>query len=76
MPDTSSDLLLIDFTEAARRLSIGKSLLWAMHSSGRLGPLPIRLSRRTLLRVDELDEWVRCDCPVRDRWLSLKESER
>lgn len=74
MPDNSTESpLLVDAPAAARLLGIGKSLFWSMHSSGRLGPLPIRLGRRTLWRKDELTAWIKAGCPARDQWQTMRE---
>ncbi len=63
------DALLLSAQEAATLLGIARSHLYAMHSSGRLGPLPISLGRRTLWSRQELGEWVRCGCPARHEWI-------
>ena len=62
------DALLLSAQDAAELLSITRSHFYALHSSGRLGPLPIQLGRRTLWRREELANWVAAGCPVRDRW--------
>jgi predicted DNA-binding transcriptional regulator AlpA len=65
------DKLLVSAGEAAVLCSVSRSLWWSMHSAGKV-PLPIRLSRRTLWRADELREWTKAGCPARDRWLTMK----
>jgi predicted DNA-binding transcriptional regulator AlpA len=60
--------LLIDAKQAAGLLGIGRSLFYEMHSSGRLGPLPIRLGRAVRWRCDELTRWVDAGCPPRVKW--------
>ena len=64
--------LLMVAEDAARLLSVGKTHLYAMHNSGRLGPCPIRLGRKTLWSREELQEWVRHGCPSREKWLAQK----
>ena len=72
MPDDRdsqlSDKLLFDARESAGFLGIGRTLFLSMHSSGRLGPSPIRLGRRTLWCKNELKTWVSAGCPARARW--------
>jgi len=60
--------LLISADESARMLGIGRTLFYSMHSSGRLGPLPIKLGRRVLWNRNELEAWVRAKCPARKNW--------
>ena len=62
------DALLLSAQDAAELLSITRSHFYALHSSGRLGPLPIQLGRRTLWRREELVNWVAAGCPVREKW--------
>ena len=60
--------LLVDAKEAGRLLGISPRHLAGMHSSGRLGPLPIALGRRRLWRTAELADWVDAGCPPRWEW--------
>ena len=66
-PET--DPLLMNADQAAALLGIGRTLFYSMHSSGRLGPLPIRFGRRILWRQDELKRWISADCPARCEWI-------
>jgi excisionase family DNA binding protein len=67
--------LLLDAKQAAAMLGIGRTHLYALHSSGRL-PLPLRLGRRTLWRADELKNWVSAGCPSRQKWIVMREVMR
>ena len=67
--------LLLSVTEVAAMLSIGRTSLYALHSSGRL-PLPVRLGRRTLWNRRELESWTAAGCPARQQWENLKETFR
>ena len=75
MTDTgdNSTALLLDAREGARLLGIGERFFWAMHSTGELGPLPIKLGKRTLWSRFELTEWVKARCPKREEWVNRKE---
>ena len=74
MPNNPSESLLLSASQAAALLGIGRSHFYSLHSSGRIGPLPVRLGRRTLWRRDELMEWTRKNCPSRDKWLAQKQA--
>ena len=62
------ETLLISTEDAAKVLGIGKTLFYSMHSSGRLGPLPVKLGRRSLWNRKEIEDWVEAGCPARNRW--------
>jgi predicted DNA-binding transcriptional regulator AlpA len=66
-----SEPLLLDAKQTSALLGIGRTHLYALHSSGRL-PLPLRLGRRTLWRAEELKNWVLAGCPSRQKWLSMQ----
>jgi predicted DNA-binding transcriptional regulator AlpA len=69
MADTMQrEPLLLSASDAAALLSIGRAHFYAMHSSGRLGPMPIALGRRKLWSVEELREWVQAGCVPREKW--------
>ncbi len=63
--------LLLSAKDAAKLLSIGSTLFWGLHSSGRLGPPPIRLGRRTLWVRKDLEQWVDLGCPSRKQWQDM-----
>lgn len=64
--------LLLDSFESAMLTGISRAHFLAMHSSGRLGPLPVRLGRRTLWQREEIEGWIRKSCPSRDVWLEIQ----
>ena len=68
-----SEPLLLNASDAATLLGVGRSHFYAMHSSGRLGPMPIAFGKRKVWRVEELRDWVRAKCPARDKWLAIQE---
>lgn len=63
--------LLLNAEQAAGLLGIGERFFWSMHSSGELGPLPIRLGKRTLWSRFELTAWVQARCPRREEWTEI-----
>jgi len=67
--------LLLDAGEVARLIGISRSNFYGLISSGRIGPEPIHLGKRTLWKRSELEAWVRADCPPREKWLVMKETE-
>lgn len=67
--------LLVDSAGAARLLGgISRSHFAGLHAGGRL-PLPIRLGRRVMWSVGELERWVQVGCPSRERWEAMREAE-
>lgn len=73
----TSDKLLLSAGEAAAALGIGKTMIWALHSSGRL-PLPVHLGRRTLWNRQELTDWTNHrlssgELMSRQQWQNFKE---
>lgn len=75
-PDDNVTALLLDAKDAAATLGIGERFFWAMHSSGELGPLPIRLGKRTLWSRFELTDWVKARCPRREEWMAMMGENR
>jgi len=78
MAETDSNLtaLLLDAKDSATLLGIGERFFWGMHSSGELGPLPIRLGKRTLWSRFELEGWVKARCPRREEWAAMKGADQ
>ena len=68
--------LLVSAAEAASLLGIGRSLFYQMHSSGRLGPLPVKLGSRSLWSRVELQLWVENCCPGRAAWQQGKDATK
>jgi predicted DNA-binding transcriptional regulator AlpA len=66
--------LALPAAEVAKLLGISERHLWAMHSTGRLGPRPIALGRAKRWRIDELRAWLDAGAPSRDKWLAMRES--
>lgn len=61
--------LLIGAAAVAKLLSVSTRTVWNMHQDGQLGPLPCRIRGATRWKTEEITEWVRADCPDRQRWL-------
>lgn len=72
----NSTALLLDAEASAQLLGISRSHFYGMDSSGRLGPMPIKLGKSTRWRRDELERWVTSDCPSRQKWQAMKEASR
>jgi len=68
--------LLLSVSDAAQLLGIGRSHFYALHSSGRLGPLPVRLGRRTLWNRQELTEWCNSGCVSRREWIAMRKGKQ
>ena len=65
--------LAVDARGAARMAGIGRSTWLKLASAGRT-PRPVRLGRRTLWHVGELDEWLAAGAPERSRWDIIRKS--
>lgn len=63
-----AEQLLCSAADAAKLLGIGKSLFYSMHSTGRLGPMPVVFNSKKLWSISELQAWVAAGCPIRDNW--------
>lgn len=68
--------LLLSVKDAAKLLGISPSSFRKLHNSGRLGPLPIRLSIKLLFSRRELVAWIKADCPARVQWQAIKQSQK
>ena len=64
--------LLVSAQGVSQLLSVSTRQVWAMHSSGMLGPLPVHLGGRTLWRTAELREWIELGCVRREEWLDRR----
>lgn len=72
----ASERLALPAAEVAKLLGISQRHLWAMHSSGRLGPLPMRFGRAVRWNAAELAEWMNAGAPPRDRWLAMRQGSK
>jgi len=63
--------LLVDDDGAAAMLGVGVSFFRELLKTGRIGPLPVRLGKRKLHRVDLLRRFVRAGLPDRREWLRI-----
>jgi len=70
------DSLLVSVEDAAKLLGIGKTHFYGLHSSGRLGPMPIKLGSRSLWNRQELTDWVNAGCPARQLWQQINGNEK
>ena len=60
--------LLLSFADAASLLGISRATLYQLHSDGRLGPMVVKIGRRSLLNRAELESWVNAGLPCRNEW--------
>jgi len=69
--------LLLSAAKTAALLGIGRTALYALHSSGRL-PMPVRLGGRVLWRRTEIEAWTACEppCPNREKWEAIKKQKQ
>ena len=64
--------LLVGVRHVARMLGVSRNTVWKLNASGRM-PSPIRLGRRTLWVITELEAWVAAGCPPRHKWQAIRE---
>jgi len=64
--------ILLSAGEVAGVLGISRSAFYSLLSSGRIGPLPMRLGRSVRWNRRELETWIAEKCPSRDRWLDMQ----
>ncbi|MHC4621268.1 MAG: helix-turn-helix transcriptional regulator [Planctomycetota bacterium] len=69
------DALLVSAADAAALIGVGRSHFYAMHSSGRLGPLPVKLGNRSLWIRQELTDWTAQRCPSRGQWQTMRRED-
>ena len=67
--------LLVDATEAARLLGIGRSLFYQLVSSGRFGPQKIVFNSKKMYSVEEISSWIRASCPAKERWIEIRKEQ-
>ncbi len=64
--------LLVDVKGVANLVGLSKNTVMLHNSSGRLGPISIKLGRRRLWRRKEIEQWIDAGCPARHRWQSRR----
>ncbi|HNY78456.1 MAG: hypothetical protein RBS72_18080 [Sedimentisphaerales bacterium] len=67
--------LLLSAERAAGLLGIGARFFWTLHTTGQLGPEPIKLGRRLLWSRFDLERWVLARCPHRERWAGQESNQ-
>ena len=66
----SGAVAFVDARAAARMHGVG-ARSWARWSASGRVPRPVRLGRRVLWPVAELEDWARAGCPPRERWEAI-----
>jgi len=67
--------LLLSAEDAATLLGVSRRHFYGLHSSGRLGPLPVKLGRSVKWVRAELEAWAAARCPIREEWVRLQGNE-
>ena len=67
--------LLVSGERTAAMLGISVRTLYKLDVTERV-PAPIRIGRRALWAVADLEQWVAAGCPTRERWIAEKEHLR
>ncbi len=66
--------LLIDADGVAVMLGVSRRTVYAMQSSGELGPMALTVGGRKLWRTAELTAWVAVGCPRREIWVEWQKN--
>jgi predicted DNA-binding transcriptional regulator AlpA len=74
-PGVSSCPLLVDAAGVGRLLGYSRSMVFQLHSRGRI-PRPLRLSADPRWDTRELADWLSAGAPPREQWENLKASQR
>jgi excisionase family DNA binding protein len=69
----TNEPLLISASEAAKRLGLSTSSFYQGLSSGRIGPMGVKIGKRRLFDPEELRVWVKAGCPPRMLWMNIRE---
>ena len=64
--------LLADISTVCHMLSLSRSKLNQLRSSGELGPMSKNLGGKILYDVEELRRWSVAGCPNREQWLEQR----
>jgi predicted DNA-binding transcriptional regulator AlpA len=65
--------LLVDADAVAAILGVSRRTVYAMQSTGELGPMALSVGGRKLWRTEELTRWVAAGCPHREQWQALQD---
>ena len=63
--------LLLKPEEAAEQIGVSRTHFYKLHSSGELGPLPVKLGECSRWNYAELQRWVESGCPPREQWMHM-----
>lgn len=66
-PAESSRPLAVDAKRLAKLLGVGLRSIRTWDAAGKL-PSPVRLCGRVLWRLNEIEAWLKADCPDRQTW--------
>jgi len=60
--------LLVSIRDACKLLNIARSTYFTQRDAGRIGPEEIKIGRKILISVEELNAWVAAKCPPKNQW--------
>ncbi len=67
--------LLVPAKQAGPVCGVSAATWWRMHAGG-LCPAPVKVSSRTLWRMEELRRWIEAACPNRRTWEAQERSRK
>jgi predicted DNA-binding transcriptional regulator AlpA len=65
---------LIDDKQLAALLGVHPNSVKNWFAQGKIGPIPIRISRVRKWRRAECLDWIAASCPPRNRWQAMREA--
>ena len=67
--------IFVGIEDAAAMLGVSVTTLKILERTGKLGPMPVHINtiRRRLYAVKELRQWAEAGCPIREKWVKIKE---
>ena len=70
----TAEIRLVDARVAASLCGISARFWHQLDSAGRV-PLALKLGRRSLWSVRELDDWIAARCPERGQWALMRQKK-
>ena len=67
----TNEHLLLSARQLAAELAISLATIYNLRSSGRL-PLPLRIAGSVRWRRSDIELWIECGCPSRERFEARK----
>ena len=70
----TAEVRLVDARVAASLCGISARFWHQLDSAGKV-PKPLKLGRRCLWALSELDDWIAAGCPERGQWAQMRQKK-